>query len=93
MSTDLKRGCKNLVYLNFMRVNNINYHFNWLYYIVALTNRIYRWDGKICLIHYTLLETQISLKLRLISQEFSDCGLQNGKYTKYLPHQNCVNRA
>ena len=28
-----------------------------------------------------------------ISQDFSDCGLHNDKYTKYLPHKNCVNRA
>ena len=27
-----------------------------------------------------------------ISQGFSDCGLHNYKYTKYLPNKNCVNR-
>jgi hypothetical protein len=28
-----------------------------------------------------------------ISQEFSDCGLHNGKYTKNQPIGNCVFRA
>jgi hypothetical protein len=27
-----------------------------------------------------------------ISQDFSDCGLHNDKYTKYSPNKNCVNR-
>ena len=28
-----------------------------------------------------------------ISQDFSDCGLHNDKYTKYSPNKNCVKRA
>ena len=28
-----------------------------------------------------------------ISQDFSDCGLHNDKYTKISPRKNCVNRA
>jgi len=28
-----------------------------------------------------------------ISQDFSDCGLHNDKYTKYSPHKKCVFRA
>ena len=28
-----------------------------------------------------------------ISQDFSDCGLHNDKYTKYSPNKKCVNRA
>jgi hypothetical protein len=30
---------------------------------------------------------------KLISQDFSDCGLRNDKSTKNSPRENCVNRA
>jgi len=28
--------------------------------------------------------------MKEISQNFSDCGLHNDKYTKFSPHKNCI---
>jgi len=28
-----------------------------------------------------------------VSQDYSECGLHNDKYTKYSSHKKCVNRA
>jgi hypothetical protein len=52
--------------------------------------------------HYVVIISGVSFKcqekrlfysMNGISKEFSNCGLHIGKYTKYSPNKNFVNRA